>query len=311
MNGKSAARRVETSGEAKSGSVKLSEAVAIYIRLKGKDRPVTLHRAAERACGYVIDTCGDKDLTAYSPADANNFRDALLAKGLAGSSITRVFGTVRSAFNFATAEIGITVSNPFTGVYYDRHAGVEDRQSLPLETIRSLQSLCRDKDDDLRWLVALVSDTGMRLAEAAGLLVEDIRLDGPTPHAVVEKHPWRRLKTSGSSRTIPLLGASLWAAERIVAQVRNSKFAFPRYNKNDVTNANSASAALNKWIKQHAPKESTMHSFRHSMRVRLRAVECPSDIFDQIGGWQTEGVGHGCCGGYPLEVLAKWLKQLR
>ena len=293
MSGKSVASGVGTSGEATSGSVKLSEAVSIYIRLKGKDRPVTFHRAAERACGYVIDTCGDKDLTAYSRADANSFRDALLAKGLAGSSITRVFGTVRSVFNFAAAEIGITVSNPFAGVYYDRHAGVEDRQPLPVETIRSLQSLCRDQDDDLRWLVALVSDTGMRLAEAAGLLVDDIRLDGPTPHAVVQEHPWRRLKTSGSSRTIPLVGASLWAAERIVAEVRNSKFAFPRYNRNDVTNANSASAALNKWIKQHASKESTMHSFRHSMRDRLRAVECPSDIVDQIGGWQTEGVGHG------------------
>ncbi len=308
MSGKSVAGVDGTSGDAACGSVKLSEAVSIYIRLKGKDRPVTFHRAAERACGYVIDACGDKDLTAFSRADANSFRDAMLAKGLAGSSITRVFGTVRSVFNFAAAEVGITVSNPFAGVYYDRQAGVEDRQPLPVETIGSLQALCRDEDDDLRWLVALVSDTGMRLAEAAGLLVEDIKLEGPTPHVVVQEHPWRRLKTSGSSRTIPLVGASIWAAERIVAEVRDSKFAFPRYNKNDATNANSASAALNKWIKQHAPKECTMHSFRHSMRDRLRAVECPSDIVDQIGGWQTEGVGHGYGRGYPLEVLSKWLR---
>ena len=34
-----------------------------------------------------------------------------------------------------------------------------------------------------------------------------------------------------------------------------------------------------------------MHSFRHSMRDRLRAVECPSDVIDQIGGWLTQGVG--------------------
>ena len=31
-------------------------------------------------------------------------------------------------------------------------------------------------DDDIRWLVALISDTGMRLAEASGLLIEDINL---------------------------------------------------------------------------------------------------------------------------------------
>ena len=27
-----------------------------------------------------------------------------------------------------------------------------------------------------------------------------------------------------------------------------------------------------------------MHSFRHSMRDRLRAVSCPSEMVDQIGG---------------------------
>ena len=33
-----------------------------------------------------------------------------------------------------------------------------------------------------RWLVALVSDTGMRLAEGAGLLKSDITLDAEIPH---------------------------------------------------------------------------------------------------------------------------------
>jgi hypothetical protein len=143
MSGQSAAAQLVPEGDATDATVTLSEAVSIYIRLKGKDRPITFHRAAERSCGYVIDTCGDKDLAAYTRADANSFRDALLEKGLAGSSITRVFGTVRSVFNFAAAEIGITATNPFAGVYYDRKAGVEDRQPLPIEAITSLQQLCR------------------------------------------------------------------------------------------------------------------------------------------------------------------------
>ena len=50
-----------------------------------------------------------------------------------------------------------------------------------------------------------------------------------------------------------------------------------------------------------------MHSFRHSMRDRLRAVECPSDVIDQIGGWATEGVGQGCGEGYELKVCMKWM----
>ncbi len=286
-------------------AVKLSEAVAIYLRLKGHDRPVTFHRAAERSCGYVIDVCGDKDITSYSKADANAFRDSLIERGLAGSSITRVFGTVRSVINFAASEVGVDMSNPFGRVYYDRKAGVEDRAPLSVEAIRAMQAECCKLDDDLRWLVALVSDTGMRLAEAAGLLKADLKIDDPIPHVVIQEHPWRRLKTAGSSRNVPLVRASLWAARRVLENNEDSSYAFPRYNRAETTNANSASAALNKWIKTQTDEKGTMHSFRHSMRDRLRAVECPADIVDQIGGWQTEGVGHSYGSGYPLEVLAK------
>ena len=44
------------------------------------------------------------------------------------------------------------------------------------------------------------------------------------------------------------------------------------------------------------------------MRDRLRAVECPSDMIDQIGGWATEGVGHSYGTGYELDVSAKWMR---
>lgn len=85
-----------TAGLPATETVKLSEAVAIYLRLKGKGKSVTFQKVAERSCGYVIDVCGDKDITSYTKADADAFRDDLIARGLAGSSITRVFGTARA-----------------------------------------------------------------------------------------------------------------------------------------------------------------------------------------------------------------------
>jgi len=66
----------------------LSEAVALRLRLKGNNRPATFHRAAERSCGYVIDACGDKDITASTRADANAFRDFLIARELSGNNRT-------------------------------------------------------------------------------------------------------------------------------------------------------------------------------------------------------------------------------
>ena len=38
----------------------------------------------------------------------------------------------------------------------------------------------------------------------------------------------------------------------------------------------------------------------HLLRDRLRAVQCPSDMIDQIGGWSTAGVGQSYGEGYDL-----------
>jgi len=42
----------------------------------------------------------------------------------------------------------------------------------------------------------------------------------------------------------------------------------------------------------------------------LRAVECPSEIIDQIGGWLTYGVGNSYGNGYPERTLLQWLRKL-
>ena len=47
------------------------------------------------------------------------------------------------------------------------------------------------------------------------------------------------------------------------------------------------------------------------MRDRRRAVECPSDMIDQIGGWAKAGVGQSYGKGYNLDVLAKWMMEIR
>ena len=112
----------------------------------------------------------------YTRQDALQFRDWLVARGLTGSSVTRNFSYLKAVINFALSEYALAVRNPFVGVYHDRSAGVLVRKPIPMEAIRNVQSECRAIDDDIRWLIALISDTGMRLAEGAGLLKQDLWL---------------------------------------------------------------------------------------------------------------------------------------
>ena len=97
-------------------------------------------------------------------------------------------------------------------------------------------------------------------------------------------------------------------AEQI--KVKGTEFAFPKYCNTQKCNANSASAALNKWLKPRLPEGCVIHSFRHSLRDRLRAIECPADIIDAIGGLTTEGIGHQYGKGHSLAVMHGWMKKL-
>ena len=97
---------------------------------------------------------------------------------------------------------------------------------------------------------------------------------------------------------------------RILEHNKDSLFAFPRYTSQNQCNTNSASAALNKWLKEKLLHDYVIHGFRHSFRDRLRAIECPSEIIDQLGGWSLKSVGQGYGKGYELSVLGKWLLKI-
>jgi len=296
---------ISDNDDARHDSPTLKEAVEAYLILKGGVTNPVFARTARRNGRYVITALSNRPITAYSSADAAKFRDYLFDKGLSLGSVRRIFGSVRSIINLVMREQGIEGTNAFSGTYMPQRYDQKERQPIPSAALSVLQQNCKDKDDEARWLIALISDTGMRLAEAAGLAMNDIYLDEELPHISIRTHSWRRLKTRSSERVVPLVGASLWAAKRL--HQRGGAFAFPRYCNTEGCNANSASAALNKWMKGIIGNEYVIHGLRHSLRDRLRAVECPSDIIDQIGGWTTEGVGHGYGRGYTLEVMAKWM----
>ena len=291
-----------------SKSFSLIEALALYHRLKGGGKTKLFFESSERSMRYLTDCLGHEDLAALEISDAGRFRDYLFDRGMSSSSVKRVFSSVRAVINLAIREQGLSINNVFSGTFIPDDEAKTQRLPIPTEVLLTIQHECMQVDDEPRWLIALISDTGMRLSEACGLLTSDICLDGEMPHITVVTHPWRRLKTGSSSRQIPLGGFSLWAAKRV--GLSPSGFAFPKYCNKEKCNSNSASATLNKWLKPRVPTGCVIHSFRHSLRDRLRAIECPADIIDAIGGWATEGIGHKYGAGYDLGVKHRWISLI-
>lgn len=285
----------------------LLDAVEMYLNTKGKTDK-TFIRTARRNAAYVAKVLGNKPITSYATSEAAKFRDWCFEQGMSLNTVKRVFTAVRSVINLTMREYGIKGTNAFSGTFMPDKPDASPRQPIPNDILKVIQDRCRSTDDEMRWLVALISDTGMRLSEAAGLLREDIKVDENITYVDIRPHPWRRLKTSGSQRKIPLVGYSLWAARQAL-DVSRDKFLFPKYCSERGCNSNSASAALNKWLKQIAGNDYVIHSFRHSMRDRLRAVGCPSDMIDQIGGWSSGKIGEGYGIGFKLAQIQIYIQS--
>ena len=294
----SPASQLLVEAEHKSELPLISEVLERYLDTKGHGKAELFFVHAKRNIGYVISALGNKSIDLYSKTDAVEFRNWLIKRGLQSSSIQRIFSSVKAILNFAINEFGYGFSNAFTGVYIAPDEEKEKRRPLTANELKRLSAACRRENDDLRHLLAMLLDTGMRLSEAAGLHVADIHIDHEFPYVEVRPNKARRLKTSNSKRIIPLVGDSLWAAQQVTATQQN--YCFPRYARDGYCNGNSASAALGKWMKNHCEAGATVHGIRHAFRDRLRAVEAPVDLIDQLGGWSVKSVGMSYGDGYDI-----------
>jgi hypothetical protein len=178
----------------------LSEMLETYLKTKGRGKADLFFVNARRNIGYVLAAIGDQSIDLYSKTDAVSFRDWLVNKGLQSSSIHRVFSSVRAIINFSINEFGYSFSNPFAGVYIANDEEQEKRRSLTPNELQILSLSCREEDDELRHLLALLVNTGMRLSEATGLHTSDLFTNEEFPYVKVQVNNARRLKTSNSKR---------------------------------------------------------------------------------------------------------------
>ena len=125
---------------------------------------------------------GHDDLAAVEISDTDRFRDYLFDRGMSSSSVKRVFSSVHAVINLAIREPSLPVNNVFSGTFIPDDEAKTQRSPIPTDVIVTIQQECMQSDDEPRWLIALISDIGMRLSEACRLLTSDICLDGAPPN---------------------------------------------------------------------------------------------------------------------------------
>lgn len=273
----------------------LSDARDKHIELGKLSKEPKQIQQFERAWAILLEVTGDITLNNLTREHANQFVRKVIAKGKGPkgngpATVERYLKQVSPVITTAIREFELSMNNPFVGVVIPNKAEGQrkPRESFTKDEIRAIQERCREKNDQRRWAIAMISDTGARLAEIIGLRKSDVVLDAAIPHIIIRRHDLRRVKTNASERKVPLVGEALWAAEQGMKTKGDLLFpAFAPSKPDTPVNAASASAALNKWLKDNklVGEGQTIHSFRHSMRDRLRDAGAPRDVADAIGGW--------------------------
>ena len=284
--------------------VLLSDWVTEYVELKGID-PTPPNVAVDTLVSIV----GDKEALAFTREDARAFVAYLRTKGNSTGTVRRRVNSIAAVISYAQRELDVMQQNPFSRLHIQGEG--KDRQkrlTFTVEELRQGSSLAISGGSRLALLFPVLAETGCRLGEVVGLRLQDIDLEQEliriTPHSA------RSLKTSGSDRELPLVGAALVAMRILVNGCPDDTFLFSTYLKDGKLQVTHASNALNKWIRKRF-EDRTAHCLRHTFRDRLRAVECPLEMLDALGGWSSIGTAGSRYGrGYRVEHKREWLEKI-
>jgi integrase len=258
-----------------------------------------------RAVENLVSVVGDKLVTELAIDDvidyADWWRDRVTSKKVAVKSANKDIGQLSRMLKDISIRRRLNIPDIFKGL---RLRGQIERSRMPFESEFIQKKLLAtgaldDLNEDARYVLYVVSETGMRPSEVVNLQEDAIRLDTKIPYVKIQPDG-RKLKTEDSEREIPLVGVAL-------AAMRLRPKGFPRYRDK----SSSLSATVNKFLRVNGlrpTKDHSVYSLRHSFKDRLVAVEAPDSLIDSLMGHKTYKPKYGK--GPSLELKLKYLQQI-
>ena len=243
-----------------------------------------------KAVKNFVDVVGDKPIDQITPDDVLEFRqwwlDKIDAEGLTPNSANKDFTHLADTLKTVNRMKRLGLVLPFTDVAL-KEGEKRARPPFSVEWIKTrllAPGALDGLNTEARSILLGMINTGYRPSEAAGLLPEHIRLDGPIPYISIEP-VGRQLKNATSKRVIPLAGVSLEA-------FRQCPKGFPRYRKTGPT------VTINKFLRENGLLETPDHSLyglRHSFEDRMIAARVDERIRRDLFGhaYNRERYGKG------------------
>jgi len=214
---------------------------------------------------------------------------------LSRATAVKLLSLLRSVFAWAERE-GFVASNPVAGMaQMPKAKGATDDESgrLPFSVEQVRQILSKlPADGPIRSVLLLLAFTGARLAEVIGLRQQDVGEQEGIAYLDIRPHAQRSLKTKASRRRVPVHPELL-------------RLGFTRDALPVAGSATMWSQKLNRWLRANgfADARLVVHSFRHTVKDRLRAARVPEAEQRVLLGHAASGVADSYGGGFPLSVL--------
>lgn len=173
---------------------------------------------------------------------------------------------LQALFNFCIDKRDYLTANPVKGMTYSKVTSIKHKTEItPSEYEKVMKTDYVKGYEDLKWLLAILWNTGMRIGEAIQLRPEDFRIVDGIKCISINTEDGKQVKNETSIRDIPiseaLLRMGIWDTKPRLGWTKN----------------NAAGSRIAFAFKQIGIEHSS-HDFRYSLSNRLR--DC--DVADSV-----------------------------
>jgi integrase len=268
----------------------LADALKVYLTISLGERESSelkkkrFRQAKERAVTEFAAYIGHGSLEAgmatrlvdISRINARSYYNLQVSKNKA-ATVGRKFGDLQSIYNKGMLEYELvgTKADPFAGIRDKKREADSscDRRSFKPSELIEYKANIMTRNEQLKIIGLLMVETGCRIEEATGLLVEDIDLSSKTPYIKIRKNSLRGLDKESLERSCALVGDARTALQSYTLPENRKSPLFPRYGK--PSGATNVSASLNKVIRKSlkiSDPSLVAYSTRHTFADRCRAA---------------------------------------